>query len=177
MLTPRVAVFYKEDKSVPHRATAAVSRRCGVLARATPDKRPPSSRGPGSAPLRMENDEQRKFGYGGDGIDGGGGDGGGSGRWEPGGGGQGEGRNPAGACRIFQQCEPSAKREINAVLLREFNAVPGLAIVIAAGLWAAYEYLSPTGKLNPRRRREERRLAAEERRLASRVARKQRSSA
>ena len=40
-------------------------------------------RGPGAAPLRMETDAQRKFGYGGDGLppD----DGGDDGNWEPGG--------------------------------------------------------------------------------------------
>ena len=40
-------------------------------------------RGPGAAPLRMETDDQRKFGYGGDGLppD----DGGDDGNWEPGG--------------------------------------------------------------------------------------------
>ena len=33
-----------------------------------PGKQPPQSRGPGAAPLRMQTEDQRKFGYGGDGC-------------------------------------------------------------------------------------------------------------
>jgi len=79
------------------------------------------SRGPGAAPLRMETDEQRKFGYGGDG----GGSGGGEDEddeawddgWRPGDGGA-----------------PSPW---------------GLVILLCVGAWALWEYKRPGGSLNP----------------------------
>ena len=86
-----------------------------------------SSRGPGSAPLRMETQEQRKLGYGGD--DGGmgnnnnnGGDGDDDGEEE-------DGWNPGG-----DGGEPSTI---------------GLAILLIFGAWALWEYKRPGGTLNP----------------------------
>jgi hypothetical protein len=58
------------------RAPKAAPQRCVSMAKSPasgpggssgPKKTPPpTSRGPGAAPLRMQTDDQRKFGYGGD---------------------------------------------------------------------------------------------------------------
>ena len=58
------------------RAPKAAPQRCVSMAKSPasgpggssgPKKTPPpASRGPGAAPLRMQTDDQRKFGYGGD---------------------------------------------------------------------------------------------------------------
>lgn len=58
--------------SAPRPVVVAAAGR-DVRCRATPSgpggsKQPPPSRGPGAAPLRMQTDDQRKFGYGGDGC-------------------------------------------------------------------------------------------------------------
>lgn len=86
-------------------------------------------RGPGSAPLRMETDDQRKFGYGGDDLPPGGGYGGGDdGKddgWRPGG--DAEGPSPI-----------------------------GLAVLLGAGAFAWYEYKRPGGYLNKESKRDKR---------------------
>jgi hypothetical protein len=83
-------------------------------------------RGPGSAPLRMETQEQRKLGYGGDdgGMGGGGGDDGDDGDD----GDYDDGWNPGG------EGEPSTM---------------GLGILLVIGAWALWEYKRPGGSLNP----------------------------
>lgn len=82
-----------------------------------------SSRGPGSAPLRMETQEQRKFGYGGDGLppD----DDDDEEAWD-------DGWNPGG------EGSPS---------------VWGLVILLVVGAWALWEYKRPGGSLNPETKR------------------------
>jgi len=82
-----------------------------------------SSRGPGSAPLRMETQEQRKFGYGGDGLppD----DDDDEEAWD-------DGWNPGG------EGAPSAW---------------GLVILLVVGAWALWEYKRPGGSLNPETKR------------------------
>ena len=121
----------------------------GSVAAQAKSKGPEPSRGPGQAPLRMQTDEQRKGGYGGDGCacaqshaapctcrrltrarysradDGGRGGGGGGddgGMWSPGG--SGDGVNPV-----------------------------GLGILGVCGLWAYWEYKRPGGKLAPKPKR------------------------
>jgi len=86
-----------------------------------------AGRGPGAAPLRMETDEQRKFGYGGDGVPpgGGGGDDDDEEAWD-------DGWNPGG------EGQPSTW---------------GLIILLVVGAWALWEYKRPGGSLNPETKR------------------------
>ncbi len=78
-----------------------------------------SARGPGAAPLRMETQEQRKFGYGGDGLppD----DDDDEESWD-------DGWNPG------REGQPSPW---------------GLVILLVVGAWALWEYKRPGGSLNP----------------------------
>ena len=80
-------------------------------------------RGPGAAPLRMETDEQRKFGYGGDGLPPGDDDE--EEAWD-------DGWNPGG------EGTPS---------------IWGLVILLVIGAWALWEYKRPGGSLNPETKR------------------------
>ena len=58
----------RAPKSAPQRCVSmAKSPASGPGGSSGPKKTPPpASRGPGAAPLRMQTDDQRKFGYGGD---------------------------------------------------------------------------------------------------------------
>ena len=135
-------------------------------------KQPPPSRGPGAAPLRMQTDDQRKFGYGGDGC-----------AW----------RScvccflPSSGLTTSPSCCPRAdrrrrqrpwrrrRRAMGAWKQRrrgawlaahglaslaadsprhtraQVNPV-GLAILGVVGLWAYWEWKRPGGRLNPRTR-------------------------
>ena len=146
-------------------------QRRGVACGASPSgpggsKQPPPSRGPGAAPLRMQTDDQRKFGYGGDGCawaevflllhplgvdnrpsccpdDGGSGRGGDDGgRWEPGNNDDGVRRGTVRAFGVPVH-RLSTYAQVNPV---------GLAILGVVGLWAYWEWKRPGGRLNPRTR-------------------------
>lgn len=90
-----------------------------------------AGRGPGAAPLRMETDEQRRFGYGGDGAPPGEDDDEES--WD-------DGWNPGG------EGTPS---------------VWGLVILLVVGAWALWEYKRPGGSLNPETKRAKQRARYE----------------
>jgi hypothetical protein len=135
-------------------------------------KQPPPSRGPGAAPLRMQTDDQRKFGYGGDGCawrscgvcasfallllttsplvghlppdDGGSGRGGDDGgRWEPG--------NNDDGVRVWLHAGWAVCLLTPLIPPHQVNPV-GLAILGVVGLWAYWEWKRPGGRLNPRTR-------------------------
>lgn len=99
-----------------------------------------ASRGPGAAPLRMETGDQRKFGYGGDGMPPDDGDDDGDG-WEPGGEGE---PSPVGLFVLLAA---------GAWALWEYRRPGGM--------------LNPQTKRDIERRRYEAQLAARKRRLAA----------